>query len=252
MRRFFYEQSAAVGNTITLKAEDSKHITKVLRQNLGDRIEIVAGEQVYLGEIVALGNAVSVLLQEAVEVYREAPLQVYLLQGIAKGERMDLVIQKAVELGVTAIIPVACSRCVVQLPGERAKEKQKRWQKIAESAAKQCGRQKITKILPVSTLQEALQLLPAGAKLLMPWEEADAAANDATLQTALQGEAPDVAAVIIGPEGGLTEEEVALAKEAGATILTLGKRILRTETAAIVMIAILMYVWGDIGGKTER
>lgn len=243
MRRFFVDGEYAVDDVVALKEADSRHFTKVLRGETGDEIQIVAGERVFAATVTETGAVVRARLTAALESYSEAPIDLYLLQGIAKGERMDLVIQKGVELGVKAIIPIAFERCVVQLKGAKAADKQKRWQKIAESAAKQCGRQRITEIMPVSSLAEALARLPKDAKLIMPWEEAE----DVTLKKILQSAEPQNAAVIIGPEGGLTEQEVAAARKAGAEVVTLGKRILRTETAAIVVCAIIMYQWADLG-----
>jgi 16S rRNA (uracil1498-N3)-methyltransferase len=243
MRRFFVNGEYDVGDTVTLKEEDSKHFAKVLRGNLGDEIQIVAGEKVFTAQVIGINKQVSAELLAMTEEYSEAPIDLYLLQGIAKGERMDLIIQKAVELGVKAILPVDFERCVVKLQDRRAAEKQKRWQKIAESAAKQCGRQRITEIMPISNLTEALAMLPSNIKLIMPWEEAEGK----TLKQVLLGEKAGNVAVIIGPEGGLTKEEVMMAKAAGAEVVTLGKRILRTETAAIVVTAIVMYQWADLG-----
>ncbi len=243
MRRFFIEGSCQVGDQLTLKETDSKHFAHVLRGRVGDELEIVCDGRVFVALVIEVQRTVTVRLLRQVEEYSEAPLELYLLQGIAKGERMDLVIQKAVELGVKAIIPVMFSRCVVRLTGEKALEKQKRWQKIAESAAKQCGRQQVPEILPVAAPAEALDCLPPGASLILPWEEAE----EKTLGSVLSAEAPAVAAVMIGPEGGLTREEVARARARGAQVVTLGRRILRTETAAISVVAIVMHRWGDLG-----
>ena len=243
MRRFFVDGSHQAGDVVSLKESDSKHFAKVLRGNAGDEIQVVADSHVFLAEVLTVDKEVTARLLQLTAEYSEAPLDVYLLQGMAKGERMDLVIQKAVELGVKAIIPVAFDRCVVKLAGSKAADKQKRWQKIAEAAAKQCGRQRITEIMPVSTLTEALDRLPDDVKVIMPWEEAE----DHTLKKALTSAEPCNTAVIIGPEGGMTAEEVAAAKERGAEVVTLGKRILRTETAAIAVVTIIMYQWGDLG-----
>lgn len=243
MRRFFIEGSCQVGDELLLKEEDSKHFAQVLRGRVGDEIEIVCGGRVFVALVIDVRRTVTVRLLRQVEEYSEAPLDLYLLQGIAKGERMDLVIQKAVELGVKAIIPVAFSRCVVRLAGEKAREKQKRWQKIAESAAKQCGRQQIPEILPIAAPAEALDCLPSSASLILPWEEAE----EETLGDVLSTAPPAAAAVIIGPEGGLTREEVEQARVRGARVVTLGRRILRTETAAIAVVAIVMHRWADLG-----
>ena len=243
MRRFFVDGKYAVGGCVRLKEADSKHFAKVLRGNVGDEIQIVASGDVFTAVVQSVTDGVAAELTALTDEYSEAPIDVYLLQGMAKGERMDLVIQKAVELGVRAIIPVSCERCVVRLAGSKAVDKQKRWQKIAESAAKQCGRQRVTEIMPVSSLKEALAMLPENTAIIMPWEEAE----DYTLGKALATKASGNAAVIIGPEGGLTAAEVVVARECGAEVVTLGKRILRTETAAIAAVTIIMHRWGDLG-----
>lgn len=243
MRRFFVDGQYSVGESVQLKEADSKHFAKVLRGNVGDEIQIVAAGDVFAATVRSVAGGVTAELTALTAEYSEAPIDLYLLQGMAKGERMDLVIQKAVELGVRAIIPVSCERCVVRLAGGKAADKQKRWQKIAEAAAKQCGRQRVTEIMPISSLQEALAMLPKDICIIMPWEEAE----DKTLKKVLTSKAPANAAVIIGPEGGLTAAEVALAEGKGAEVVTLGKRILRTETAAIATVTIIMHQWGDLG-----
>lgn len=243
MRRFFVEGNYKTGDIVALKESDSKHFAKVLRGKAGDTIQIVASERVFTAEVISVENIVTAEIKEQTAEYSESPIDVYLLQGMAKGERMDLIIQKAVELGVKAIIPVASERSVVRIKGSKADDKQKRWQKIAESAAKQCGRQRITEILPVSNLDKAVKALPENIEIIMPWEEAE----DNTLKKVLTSRKPCNVAVIIGPEGGFTEAEVALAKNCGAEIVTLGKRILRTETAAIATVTIIMHQWGDLG-----
>lgn len=251
--RFFLEEAAGVGDVVSLSAADSYHLGKVLRKKPGYQIELVSANRVFAAELLSLGSeqeaARARLLQE-LEAYSEAPLQLILLQGLAKGERMEIVLQKAVELGAACIVPVACQRSVVRLAGEKAQAKQQRWQKIADAAAKQCGRSRLVPVEPVQGLAEALAGLPEGCRILMPWEEADGLQVGCSLRQALTGaERPQAVALVIGPEGGLTEEEARLAESRGASLVTLGRRILRTETAAIAAMSILMYVWGDLSGE---
>lgn len=251
--RFFLEEAAGVGDVVSLSTADSYHLGKVLRKKPGCQLEVVSANRVFAAELLSAGSeqepAQARLLQE-LAAYSEAPLQLFLLQGLAKGERMEIVLQKAVELGAACILPVACQRSVVRLAGEKAAAKQQRWQKIADAAAKQCGRSKLVPVAPVQGLAEALASLPAGCRVLMPWEEADGRQVGSSLRQALAAEEPPPAvALVIGPEGGLTQEEARLAEGCGATLVTLGRRILRTETAAIAAMSIIMYVWGDLSGE---
>lgn len=245
--RFFLEQAYGEGDEAILSQTDSRHLSRVLRVRPGDEITVVSANRVYAAEILAVGDEVRVRLNEEQEAYTEAPLELILLQGLAKGERMEIVIQKAVELGVSKIIPVACERSVVRISAEKAAAKQARWQKIADAAAKQCGRTVLPEIAAPMKLGEAIASLPEGCRVIMPWEEADGEGVGCTMAAALREAAPEAAAVIIGPEGGLTAEEAQLAEAAGARLVTLGKRILRTETAAIVALALVMHAWGDLG-----
>lgn len=251
--RFFLEQAAEVGDEAELSAGDSRHLSRVLRRVPGDEITVVSANRVFAAELLTVGDVVRVRLNEELAAYTEAPLELILLQGLAKGERMEIVIQKAVELGVSQIIPVACERSVVRLDAKKAAAKQERWQKIADSAAKQCGRTRLVEVAPVQNMKQALSALPEDCHVLMPWEEADGEGVGMALKTALsRADVPRCAAVIIGPEGGLTAEEAGLAAAAGADLVTLGRRILRTETAAIATLAIVMYQWGDLNGLREH
>lgn len=249
--RFFLEQAYSEGDEVALSATDSRHLSRVLRARPGDEITVVSANRVYKAEILAVGDEVRVQLRDELAAYTEAPLELVLLQGLAKGERMDIVIQKAVELGVCRIVPVACERSVVRLAGEKAVARQMRWQKIADAAAKQCGRTMLPEVTLPMSLRDAMDGLPDGCRVIMPWEEADGESVGCTMAAALREAAPQSAAVIIGPEGGLTAEEAALAEAAGARLVTLGKRILRTETAAIVALALVMHAWGDLGSEVQ-
>lgn len=244
MVRFFVEDSQVEELRAEIAGSDARHIGKVLRQRPGDPVTIVWRQQAWQGKIETVAeDAITVLLLEPLAETKEPPLQVYLLQGIAKGERMDMVMQKSVELGVYAIIPVHTRYTVVELSAKKALAKQERWQKIAESAAKQCGRLVVPQVYPVLSLEKALAAVPTDCRFIMPWEKTD----DCSFAQVLKEPAPAKAALLIGPEGGLAPEEALLAQEKGASLVSLGKRILRTETAAIAALSILMYQWGDVG-----
>lgn len=254
--RFFLEEAANVGDEVALNPTDSYHLSRVLRRKPGAQIELVSANRVFAAEILAVGEPVRVRLLEELAAYSESPLELILLQGLAKGERMELVLQKAVELGAVKIVPVACERSVVRIAGDKAAAKQARWQKIADAAAKQCGRTRLVEVAPPMSLAEALAGLPEGCRIIMPWEEADGVEVGCSLRQALSKtdgnaakSAPKAAALIIGPEGGLSVQEAELAQAHGARLATLGRRILRTETAAIAAMSIIMYVWGDLSGE---
>ena len=247
--RFFLEEAATAGDIVELSSADSRHLRVVLRKKPGAAITVVSANRMFAAELETVGDTVTARLLYEVAAYGEADLEVILLQGLAKGERMEIVLQKAVELGAARIVPVACERSVVRLDASRAANKQQRWQKIADSAAKQCGRIRLAEVAPVQSLQQALASLPEGCRIIMPWEEADGQNIGMPFSTALAEDKPQAVAVIIGPEGGLTPEEAELARAAGARLVTLGKRILRTETAAIAALSIVMYEWGDLNGE---
>ncbi len=250
--RFFLENAAQVGDVVTLNATDSHHLSRVLRCKPGAQIELVSANRVFSAEILSVDELVSVRLLAELAAYSEAPLDLILLQGLAKGERMEIVLQKAVELGASRIVPVACARSVVRLAGAKAQAKVERWQKIADAAAKQCGRTRLVEVAPVQTLERALAELPTDCRIIMPWEEADGQTVGCSLRHVLTVDVPRTAALIIGPEGGLTKQEAELAGARGASLVTLGRRILRTETAAIAVMSVIMYVWGDLNGEIRE
>ena len=168
----------------------------------------------------------------------ELPCRITLFQGLPKGDKMELIIQKAVELGAAAVVPVAMQRCVTRLDAKRAAAKEKRWNAISESAAKQSGRMYVPQVEKVSSFREALGLAAAMDIVLVPYELADdAAATRQALEAITPGKS---VGIFIGPEGGLEKEEVAQLMAMGAKSITLGRRILRTETAGMALIAHLM------------
>ena len=247
MSRFFIPPENIADGKAFLDGNDAHHLLRVLRVKKGDAIDIGSMGRLYTGIIIAAADDKIELILTEVEREMEPPLDVYLLLGLTKGEKMDLVVEKATELGVFGIIPVGCQRSVVRLDEKQALKKTERWQRVAEAAAKQCRRARIPKIFPVCGLEDALKILPEECRLLVPWEEE----TDCFFAAALQEAVPSAAALLIGPEGGLTEEEVAVFLERGGISLTLGPRILRSETAAIAALSILMYQWGDMGSQNK-
>ena len=243
MHRFFIPQPFA--GEMKISGMNAHHIIHVLRLRPGDRIQVVADDGVsFVGEICKLGeNQVSVRALEILRDSGEPTVQIFLLQGLAKGDKMDTVIQKAVEIGVTAIYPVAMAHSVVLLDAARAAKKTERWQKIAEAAAKQSKRDLVPTVHPVMKLPEALAA--TGAELILAAYESETRLG---LKEALQAhkEAKRIA-VIIGPEGGLAGEEIATVREAGGLSVSLGRRILRTETAGLVAAAAILYETDNLG-----
>jgi 16S rRNA (uracil1498-N3)-methyltransferase len=223
-----------------------QHVIKVLRLGEGAVLQVADGTGMeYEGSIVERGkDFIKLSIIEQYYKCNEPKVEVTLLQGIPKGDKMELIIQKCTELGVKKFVPVACQRSVVRLSPEKAKNKQIRWQRICEEAAKQSKRSIIPQVSQVCNLAQALNDIHQDEVLLIPWEEEKANSLKASLQH-LRGKR---ISIFIGPEGGLTLEEVSLAQAAGGEIVTLGPRILRTETAGLAVVSMVLYELGDLGG----
>lgn len=242
MYQFFVEPSQIQENKIVITGSDVNHIKNVLRMKPGEEISVRNGmdDKEYRCEIVLLSDTeICCKLRFVKEEGVELPAKVYLFQGIPKSDKMEFIVQKAVELGVYEIIPVATDRSVVKLDEKKAKSRIARWQGVAESAAKQCKRAVIPRIENVMTVSEAVSYADAMDVKLIPYELAEGMERTKALFDAIPTESS--VAVFIGPEGGFTEEEISLAGEHGIKPVTLGKRILRTETAGLVVLSWLMY-----------
>ena len=242
MYQFFVDSSQLNGNEIVILGSDVNHIKNVLRMKVGEEVAVsngVDGKE-YRCEIASLQeDMVRLTLRFVKEDGLELPSKVYLFQGLPKGDKMELIIQKMVELGVYEIIPVATKRCVVKLDDKKASSKITRWQGIAEAAAKQSKRRIVPSVHGVLSFGEALQYAKDMDLKLIPYELAEGMAETKKL---IEGVQPGQSvAVFIGPEGGFEESEVDKAKEQGVLPITLGKRILRTETAGLTVMAWLMY-----------
>lgn len=241
MQRFFVTPDQVGEDKIRIQGSDVNHMKNVLRMRPGEEVMVSDGNNRQYRcrvEDYPDGEAVLAIL-EAGLVDTELPSRIYLFQGLPKQEKMELIVQKAVELGVCQVIPVQTRRCVVKLDAKKAAKKVQRWQQIAESAAKQAGRGYIPAVSEVMTFQEALAFSEALDIRLIPYELADGMEGTRKI---LDGIRPGQSVgIFIGPEGGFEKEEVGRAVEAGALPITLGKRILRTETAGIAVLSILMY-----------
>lgn len=224
---------------IVITGDDVRHIRNVLRMRPGEEIRISNGKGAdYFCEIATISEeSVTARILERPAEGTELPSRIFLFQAIPKGERMEYVIQKAVELGVHEIIPVEMRYCVVKLTPEKKKKRVERWQAIARSAAKQAKRSRIPVVHPVMGYEEAIAYAKTCDLCLVPYESEHGMQGT---REALRRIAPGMdISVIIGPEGGFSEEEIALAKEE-MHILSLGRRILRTDTAAITVMSMLM------------
>ena len=243
MQRFFVEtyQIEEEKHCIHVTGADVNHIKNVLRMKLGEELWISdGGAKEYRCEIESLGDE-EVLLHiiYAQEPDYELPNRIYLFQGLPKADKMELIIQKAVELGAYAIVPVETKRCVVKLDEKKAAKKTARWQQIAESAAKQSKRMLIPKIHEVMSFQDALKLAEELDIRLIPYELAKGMKE--TKEILNQIRPGQSVGIFIGPEGGFEENEVSQALEKGAQAITLGRRILRTETAGLAILSVLMF-----------
>lgn len=242
MYQFFVEPEQMQGKDIFITGSDVNHIKNVLRMKVGEEIAISNGRdgKEYRCGIVAMDDhTVRCKLSFVKEDGLELPVRVHLFQGLPKADKMELIIQKMVELGVYEIIPVATKRCVVKLDDKKAASKIQRWQQISEAAAKQSKRRIVPEVSRVMTFGEALQYASGMDVKLIPYELAEGMTKTREL---IEGIKPgqDIA-VFIGPEGGFEENEVDKAMGAGAEAITLGKRILRTETAGMTVMSWIMY-----------
>ena len=236
LSRFFIAAPLSLGQH-ELPEEQAHYIGRVLRHAVGDAVQLFDGSgQEFLGELIEVGKkTVRVELREQFAGQAESPLRVHLGQGLSRGERMDWAIQKATELGVAAITPIVSERCEVRLKDERADKRMAHWRQIAISACEQCGRSTIPLIHPPQLLGDWLQQTDADLKLVLH-PVAEALASHARPQTL---------AFLIGPEGGLNDNEVSQAQAAGFHAARLGPRVLRTETAPVVALAVAQQLWGD-------
>ena len=242
MHQFFVEPSQIQGNRIRITGKDVNHIRRVLRMQPGEEISVSNGEdgkEYRCGIEIIEEDQIICSLRFIKEEGVELPSRVYLFQGLPKADKMELIIQKAVELGVYEIIPVSTKRAVVRLEGKKALQKTARWQGISEAAAKQSKRKVIPRVQEPMSFKEAIACCKDMEIKLIPYELAEGMKATREIFSSLTA-GQDIA-LFIGPEGGFDEQEISLAKEAGVVPITLGKRILRTETAGFTVLAWIMY-----------
>lgn len=230
---------------LKIEGDEVRHIRKVLRLKRGDEIVVFNGSgKEYGGTIVEEGpSSVVIMIQNIFSSKTESQLEITLAQSLLKGDKMDYLIQKATELGVKEIIPFFSSRSVPLLEKSRRLKRYHRWERIAVEASKQCGRGVVLKIEPLQDYSEILRTASPDSLRLILWER-----EGVRLKEVLERSKEKTKIFfIIGPEGGLSEEEVDQAKRNEFTPVTLGRRILRSETASLCLVSILQYEWGDMG-----
>jgi 16S rRNA (uracil1498-N3)-methyltransferase len=240
--RLFVSGALINGAELQLDGDRARYLGKVLRARIGDFVTVFNGEgPEWPATITRIGkSAVSLELGESVEAGSESPLKIHLVQGISRGERMDFVVQKATELGVKRITPVLTEYGVVKLNAERAEKRREHWQKIANSACEQSGRTRLPLIDTPMPMKNWLGCKPdsVDAELILT-------PGAATALAAIP--APDTkVCVLIGPEGGFSEAEYVDAEVSGFKAVSLGPRVLRTESAAVATLAVLQSLWGDL------
>jgi 16S rRNA (uracil1498-N3)-methyltransferase len=249
MNRLFVEPERLKDDVLVLAGEDHRYLTRVLRLVVGDRLVLFDGRSVEAdGTIVRVGpRALEVQVDARRSTEAADRPDFTLMMALVKGDKMDFVVQKATELGVTRVIPVTTVRSIprgLDASGAvRALGKRARWVKIAREGARQCGRIDVPEVEPVTPLKTALLAAHKEAFKLMLWE----GAREHLLRQVLPAEKPQRIIALVGPEGGFADDEVAAAREAGFQVAGLGPRILRTETAAVVVLTILGFAVGDLG-----
>lgn len=244
MRKFFVKQENVKEDKIEIIGSDVNHIKNVLRLKIGDQIQICIQEtqENYVCEISAIEKeVVQTKILEKIDGVAEGNIELHIFQGLPKADKMELILQKGTELGVSKFIPVAFRRSIVKLAGKDEVKKIERWQKIAEVAAKQAKRDFVPKVESVKKVKEICNLANEYDLLLLAYEEETENLIKNELLNIKHTKETLKIAVIVGPEGGIEKEEVEILQKAGAKVVSLGKRILRTETVALQVSSIIMY-----------
>jgi 16S rRNA (uracil1498-N3)-methyltransferase len=245
MPRFYVPNPRIEQELLRIEGNEVRHIRRVLRLKIGDRLNLFDGsEKEYEGIIVEESpSSVVIKVEDILSPPRESPLEITLAQSLLKGEKMEYVIQKTTELGIKKIIPFFSSRSVPLLDKSKKLRRYHRWEKIAIEACKQCGRMTVPKVEPLQNYTEMLGMAPSEALRLILWEKKGQGLKEALKESG--GRTKIFFAV--GPEGGMSDEEVGEAERAGFIPIILGKRILRSETASLCLLSVLQYELGDLG-----
>lgn len=243
MHRFLLSEENINGNTACLSPDEARHALKVLRLSHGDEVEAMDGRgRAWKGTLSVNGREVGIVLNEMLPS-TEAPVELTVYMGLVKGEKLELIAQKLTEIGVSRLVPVRMERSVMQITAAEAAKKLERPRRIAREALKQCGRTREMEITDPIDFQTLAERASGHKKCFVFWENAD---DTRLLDVFRQQPELDDLACVIGPEGGISEKEMETLINAGACALTLGKRILRAETAAIAASAEILALWGDM------
>jgi 16S rRNA (uracil1498-N3)-methyltransferase len=248
LHRFFVDPQDIINQQVHFSQAESRHIERVMRLRPGDTVVVFDGSgweyQVKLLEKASSALVGQIISREYQD--RESPFKLALVQGIAKGEKMDTIIQKAVEAGIDSIYPLLTERTVVQLAGQKSQQKQERWQTISRQACKQCRRNRVPFVSPPLEFASFLEQ-HQGQPILMLYESEQECTLRQVLKKDLLARQIQPWYLMVGPEGGFSEAEAAMARQKGAILVSLGPRILRTETAGLLAAGIILYEFGDLG-----
>ena len=241
--RIFTDQPLSSGASLALTGSAARHLSSALRMSVGQEITLFNGLG---GEFSATltstaKSQVDVSLGDCREIDRESPLKIHLAIAVSRGERMDWIVQKATELGVTEITPLFSERTEVKLNGERLEKKLRHWQQVSISACEQCQRNKLPKINNALTLDQWLSQTDEDSQQLK------LVLHHRSDKTLAEHQTPKSVCLLVGPEGGLSDNEISRAMDKGFAPLTLGPRVMRTETAPLASISIMQSLWGDMG-----
>lgn len=243
MQKFFVEENQIENDKINIIGEDVKHISSVLRMQKGEQILIGSKEtlETYLTEIEQIEKEkVVAKIIEKYDTQTESNVEIDLYQGLPKADKMELIIQKTTEIGISKVIPVDMVRCIVKLDEKDAKKKIERWQKVAEGAAKQSKRSKIPEIKNKIKIKDLENIISQYDAFIVAYEEENEVTLKQELKKLKEQEKYKIG-ILVGPEGGITKEEIEKLTSYNAKVVTLGKRILRTETAPIVLTSNIIY-----------
>ena len=243
MQKFFIEESQIENDKINITGEDVKHISSVLRMQKGEQILIGSKEtlETYLTEIEQIEKEkVVAKIIEKLDTQTESNVEIDLYQGLPKADKMELIIQKTTEIGISKVTPVDMVRCIVKLDEKDTKKKIERWQKVAEGAAKQSKRSKIPEIKNKIKIKDLENIISQYDAFIVAYEEENEITLKQELKKLREQEKYKIG-ILVGPEGGITKEEIEKLTSYNAKVVTLGKRILRTETAPIVLTSNIIY-----------
>lgn len=246
MASFFVFADQIKQGKVIINGCDVQHISNVLRLVPGNIITVLDGQgKGYRAKLDKVRKKqVECTILEEFAAAGEPPLRITIVQGLPKGDKMEMIIQKCTELGITAVVPLCTERSVVKIVPDRMQKRKSRWQRVALESARQCGRGIMPQVSEPVKLADVLTTIPPDALKLMLWEDEQKVFLKQVLKTAR----PADVFIFIGPEGGFAPEEAALARNYGVTTVSIGPRVLRTETAGLAAVAMILYELGDLGG----